>query len=509
MTRKPQPAAREAPPRSYGLPIAYGVFVVLVVAVSPTLDLPAAPIAGLLALATIVYALRKRIYSWRFLLFSVLAMIMFVPARAYALPVPLPFQLEPYRVLWIIGLGVVLWAVFVRGSLRWRQTMIGPGLLFYLFTILVSFAFNASELTRKGLINGAVGGIVTFLMLLVPLVIVRQLLDSESIVKRVLVFLTWSAATVSLFALFEYATRINVFRTYAYFLPLHLLRDELEATTTIGAFRAFGSAQHPIALVVMLATLIPAAIWLANWSDWPKNPINRRIFYGVITLILFAGMMSAISRTAVVVLASMFAVVLLLRPRVASLLAVLSIPPLILVALVRPNVFNTVFLSFLDLDNLVASQYTSPGWAGQGRLADIGPALEIVAQQPFFGSALGSRIVVGENANSFILDNQWLAILMELGILGVVGLALFILTPAVLLIKHAHTPGVPASHRDLAIAVATATIGYAVAMYFFDAFSFIQSFLVLSMLWAVGGWLLTDAAREGEWVATQGVGAAL
>lgn len=98
---------------------------------------------------------------------------------------------------------------------------------------------------------------------------------------------------------------------------------------------------------------------------------------------------------------------------------------------------------------------------------------------------------------------------MELGILGVVGLAIFILTPAVLLIKHAHTPGVPASHRDLAIAVATATIGYAVAMYFFDAFSFIQSFLVLSMLWAVGGWLLTDAAREGEWVATRGVGAAL
>jgi hypothetical protein len=229
---------------------------------------------------------------------------------------------------------------------------------------------------------------------------------------------------------------------------------------------------------------------------------------------MIAGLLVAVSRTGVVVLGVMFLVTLLLRPRLGLVLATLAIPFGVLAAAVVPALFEKTVLSLLDINSLIASQYASPGFRGQGRLADLAPSFAEVAQNPFFGTGPGSRIVIGENANANILDNQWLGTLLESGVVGVAGLVIFFATPIVLLLAFAFRPvapeGAPAAaspwrahpqsarHAQLAFTIAVAVIGYVAGMFFFDAFAFMQTFFVLGILLAVGAWLLTDAGKSGK-----------
>jgi polysaccharide biosynthesis protein PslJ len=481
--------------RNYSLLAAFGALVLLAIGLTVWFGLRPDLVAGSAAAVATVYAFRRQIFSWKFLLFAITAMIMFVPGRAYSLPISLPFQLEPYRLLWALAVVVIFYGLFVSRRRSWRPIAFGWGVATYLLCVLASFAVNGASLAEQGLVGSAVGAVISFLILLIPFFVVRQLLDSEQLVRRFLVFLVWSGVVVSFFALLEYITRTNFFRLYNRVLPLRLLRDELGASTTVGAFRAFGSAQHPIALAVMLSTLVPVAVWLAAHAEWPKNPINRQIVYGLAMIGLFGGIVAAISRTAVVVLGTMFFATLVLKPALAGRLVVAGTPVMVGLALLRPRVFGSVFLSFLDPEALIASQYTSAGWAGQGRLADLAPALAIVAQHPFFGTGLGSRILFGEHANSFILDNQWLGNLMDLGYIGLAGLVVFMLLPVAKLGRYAFVTWEETRFANLAVAIMIATLGYSVAMYFFDAFAFIQSFIVLSLLWAVGGWLLHETPQ--------------
>ncbi len=192
----------------------------------------------------------------------------------------------------------------------------------------------------------------------------------------------------------------------------------------------------------------------------------------------------------------MFLVTLVFHPRVAGVLFALAFPVVLLAAAVLPKVFESMVLSFLDVDSLVASQYTSAGMGGAGRLADLEPAMREVGRLPFFGSGFGSRIVIGDEANAFILDNQFLGTLMETGALGVVGLAVFLLVPPIMLLRFAFTQAAERRHAALALTLAVAMSGYIAAIFFYDAFGFFQTFFILCMLLAAGAWLLTEAPRR-------------
>ena len=82
--------------------------------------------------------------------------------------------------------------------------------------------------------------------------------------------LTWAGVIVSFFALIERVARMNVFLMLGDFLPLTLLREGGDVSRA-GVARAFGSAQHPIALAVALCLLIPLAIYLAKYAGWPSQ----------------------------------------------------------------------------------------------------------------------------------------------------------------------------------------------------------------------------------------------
>ncbi|MFE6256877.1 O-antigen ligase family protein [Agromyces sp. NPDC057865] len=462
--------------------------------------LPPLIAGGALLVLALLVLFRRFVFAWTTALVLLVAVIMFVPARRYAIPIPLPFQLEPYRLVLGIVIVALVVALLTKPDFRWRPIAFGVPIAIMLVTVLVSFLVNGMALANSGLVETAIGGITQLLVMLSVFFAFRQLLRSERDVMLLITVLTWAGVIVSFFALIERVARTNVFLMLGSFLPLTLLREGGDVSRA-GAARAFGSAQHPIALAVALCLLIPLAIYLAKYAVWPRNEINRRLVYAGAIIMLFGGVLAAISRTAVVVLGVMFLITLLLHPRVAAVLFAIAFPVVLLAAVVLPKAFDKMVLSFLDVDSLVASQYQSAGMGGAGRLADLEPAMREVAKQPFFGSGFGSRIVIGDEANSFILDNQFLGTLMETGALGVLGLAVFLLVPPILLLRFAFGQAAKRRHAALAFTVAVAIAGYIAAIFFYDAFGFFQTFFILCMLLAVGAWLLTEAPRRAAAVA--------
>ena len=392
----------------------------------------------------------------------------------------------------MILLVVMIVALLIDPAFTWRPVRFGWAIGIFFATMVLSISVNAIGLAEEGLVGGAMGALANLLLVISVFYVVRQILRTERLVMALLAFLAWSGAVIGLLAMFEKVTRTNVFLMLGNVLPLTLLREEGESLRAGGA-RAYASAQHPIALAVLLCMLIPIAIYLAKHAGRPRNPINRRIVYGIVVFLLLIGVLAAISRTAVVVMGVMFLVTLVFRPRLAGLLFAFALPLLLVGSLILPKVVNELIGSFLDVDSLIASQYTSAGWTGAGRLADLEPAMREAAAYPFFGTGLGSRVVIGDEANAYILDNQVLGTLLEAGAVGVLGLAVLVLVPAITLLVFAFRTRAAPRHAQLAFTIAVSMTGYAAALFFYDAFGFMQTFLLFCMLLAVGAWVLTDA----------------
>jgi len=423
--------------------------------------------------------------------------VMFIPIRRYALPVPLPIALEPYRIVLVVLIVGVLGALVLHPRFQYRPLKFGWAWGLFAFTMLISITTNSTSLIENGQAEMGVAALVNLLLLFSVFFLVRQLLDGPGRVERLLVLLVWCGVFVAFVAVVERFTHVNYFWRLGDILPLEVINEYSQGGRAGGA-RAFGSAQHPIALATLFVLLLPVAAYLAKHARRPYNEVTRFALYSGAFLVLLVGVSSAVSRTSVVAMAAGFLLILLVRPYLAIALGLLAMPLLGVAYAVQPKLIDDLLFSFLDINSLIASQYSSPGSAGAGRLADLEPAMEAFRQDPFFGVGFGSRVVVGPEANAFILDNQYLGTMLDAGVIGVFGILVMYLVPVWMLTRLSLRLDVSRQHRDLALALSCSLVTYAAASYLFDAFNFIQAFYVYSMLAAVGAWLLSQYGRQAS-----------
>lgn len=451
-------------------------------------------IGGVLLVVCGLIVFRRQFFNWTTMLFLTAAVVLFIPIRRYALPIEVGFALEPYRVL-IAGLLVAAAVAFIgRGRGRWKPTVWGWPVAIFLWTMFASLMINSVSLTQSGLITGGFANVFQLGFLLSVIFLTRQMLSTETITMVLLNVIVFGGAVIGFFAFVERITRQNVFLMLANFLPLTILRDDAESIRA-GGNRAYASSQHPIALAVLFCMIIPIAIYLIKYSPWPRFSFTRKLVYIGAMGVTMVGMLSAVSRTGVVTLGAMFLFTLIFWPKIAGILAAVGVPIAVVVGLLLPQLFESMVLSLFDIEGVIASQLTSPGLAGQGRLADLPEAFAEFAAAPLAGTGLGSRIVVGDEANAQILDNQWLGTLLEAGILGIIGLVALLVYPIVRMVHFAFRSDAPLHRKHLAFAIATSTVGYAAAMFFYDAFAFMQTLLLLSILYAVAAWAMTTPAE--------------
>jgi len=188
-------------------------------------------------------------------------------------------------------------------------------------------------------------------------------------------------------------------------------------------------------------------------------------------------------------------VFLWLRPGATKRLWPFLLPALIVVHFALPGTIGGLKASFFPEGGLIANQSQSVGSRGQGRVADLGPALVEWSQNPLLGQGYGSRVVDGDNPNAQILDNQWLGSLLETGLLGILGIAWLFWRSVRLLGRAAKRNDSP--DGSLFVALAASIAAFALGMLTFDAFAFIQVTLFLYILLAFAASALSIEERIG------------
>ena len=184
LRRRTAGGARPARPSRRRIVIAAIVLAVAAIAAVAILP-PLVAGAALLVLALLVI-LRRYVFTWTAASIALVAVIMFVPARRYAIPIPLPFQLEPYRLVLVIVIVALIVAFIINPEMRWRPVAFGWPIAILLVTVLVSFVANGMRLANEGLVETAIGGITQLLLMLAVFTCFRQLLRSERDVMRLI-----------------------------------------------------------------------------------------------------------------------------------------------------------------------------------------------------------------------------------------------------------------------------------------------------------------------------------
>ena len=223
-----------------------------------------------------------------------------------------------------------------------------------------------------------------------------------------------------------------------------------------GFTRAAGTSTHPIEFGVALSMILPLALHFA-FTDVHRHAFVRWLPVGAIAFAIPI----TISRSALV--GVVVALVILLptwpaRRRRLSYLAILAILVVVYVAI--PGMLGTLTRLFTDI---------ATDGSARSRTNSYALALEFIQRSPLLGRGLSTFL-----PQYRILDNQYLGLLIELGVVGTLALlAVF----AVAIVSGFHSrrrssdPTTASLAQSLAAMVAAGAFSFAT----FDAFGFPQA----------------------------------
>ena len=464
--------------------------------------------AALLAVAALLTAAHRVAARWEMLIALLLIVILLIPIKRYEFAVALPFDLEPYRILIAMLVGLWAAALLVDRGIEPRGTFLDRPILLVTLTVIFSVALNPDAITHFDVVGAFVGdelptaipdadqrpfvdvstevakALLFFLSFLLVYYLIASVIRTREAIETLVKLLVVGGAFVALFAVVERRTGFNLFDRLGSVLPLLQFEGSLEAVGRGGGrLRVYGPAQHPIALAALLVVLLPLSVYLAY--------VHRRRVWFLTTALLVLGAMATVSRTGVVMLVVAAVVLGVLRPPALTNLWLFALPALIAVHLAVPGAIGGLRQSFFPSQGIIADQTEYGGRISSRRL---GPQFAIIKEQPAFGQGYGTRVTAGQNRNSRILDNQWLATGVETGLLGVAAWAW--LFGRFVRRAGGEAKRDPGPRGWLLAALAASVAAFALGMLTFDAFSFIQATVVLFVLLALGA--ATLASRE-EW----------
>jgi polysaccharide biosynthesis protein PslJ len=427
------------------------------------------------------------VFTWPNVTAALILLVWLVPIKTYALPIDLPFNLEPYRLFllmlifaWLVGL------IVGRSHLAAdRQARV---LLFLAAVLFATQIVNFEDVNAGSTEPEALKSLSYFLSFIIAFLLVTSTIESLPELDKLVHMLAAGAGVVALFALYDSRAGYNVFDHLHEWIPVLDYHPREVVEERGGRLRVYGSAQHPIALSVALLMAAPMAVYLARRAS---TVTRSRLWIGV-ALLCAAGALATVSRTTMVMAVAMVLLALWLRRK-----AVLRFWPILIVLPVvvhfaAPGALGGLYKSFFPKEGLVASLEGRAGETGSGRFADYGPGLEIWSRSPLIGTGIGEQTVPsdlppgavsGAAAADLTFDNQYLNTLVTTGILGLAAVLWFVWGSVVKLARAARRRvGQPS---DLLAACSIAAVGFAASMAVFDAFYFVQCTLFFFMIVAI------------------------
>jgi polysaccharide biosynthesis protein PslJ len=485
------------PPRGRLLPLLLvGTGVVALLATMPfgTKAMLGGSIVLVAATGAALVESRTPVVTWANALAALILVFWLIPMKTYGLPVDLPFQLEPYR-LFLLLLFVAWIGAMLVGKSGVSAAGHGGPIVVLFFTAVFSLLLNYRDLADLGgSETQAIKPLTFFVGFLFVYLLVSSTTRDQAAIDRLVRTLVGGAAIVALAAIYEATTYYNVFDDLDRWFPFLEKQERDLDSARGGRLRVFASSQHPIALGCALVMMIPLAVYLAERA----RSVWRSRAWLAAGMTLAVASFGTISRTIVVMGLVMMLVWLVLRRRqIVRFWPLLPLLP-VLVHFVAPGAMGAIWKAFFPEEGLVASLGGRAGETGSGRFSDYGAARALWEQAPVFGNGPGSLAYVPveaerrmeeglqtvTSASNLIFDNQYLSMLVEYGIVGVVALAWLTLGTVWKLGRAGRRDHSPLG--DLIALCAISCAGFAASMFLYDTVAFIQVTLVFFVVGALG-----------------------
>ena len=347
----------------------------------------------------------KRLLPWSLAVF--VGAIFLMPIESITLPVHLPFGSTPDRVMIVMIAG--LWfvsLVLVAGPARphLRLTRVHFILFAFFGVVCLGIATNGTQLAT----NLEVGPTVKKLFILASLLTLFVIASSSlrpgeiwSFFQYILVL----GVIVAIAAMIEQRSHSNIFYSlWAKVLPVNPPAN-LDTLDNIGRLSVDGPTVQPLELASLLSMVLPIAIINAINAVTTK----RRLLYLLAAAILLGGAVATSRKTSIV--APLIAVIVLTcyRPRqMIRGLLISALPLFVIVHLAAPGQIGTTISELLP-----------------GHINAVSTTTQRAARYDAVRPDLMSHLLLGRGFASYdpfkyrILDNQYLGLLIGVGLIGV------------------------------------------------------------------------------------------
>ena len=377
--------------------------------------------------------------------------------------------------IFLAFLAALLFGVHSPHSHRHPIQMV---LCLFSVSVLVSYLLMDRGVLTTTQLTGGDRTLIRLAVIAGVVSVAAEWLKSLDDVHRVLRALCWGGAVCGAVAALQFWASVDLSQ-YLRELPGFTLNQDNPAILARGALnRVAGTAITPIELGVVAGMLVPIAVYLAV-NDRDSTRFRR---WTPVVLISLA-VATSVSRSAIISVVLAFGVLLVLMPTLTRLTAlVASMFAVVGAFMAAPGLIGTLASFFSAGSSDSSIQY---------RLVDYPVADRLWEQAPWFGHGGGTYIPVD---SLYIFDNQYLMTLVELGLFGLVAVAVFFFVPAAAALIARARSRVP-ELRQLCAALAGAGLAAAASSFTFDSLSFPMFVNVYALVIGLIGacWRLTLA----------------
>ncbi|MEV4176199.1 O-antigen ligase family protein [Nonomuraea sp. NPDC049709] len=404
--------------------------------------------------------------------------LMIVPARLVLRLLPL--SLTPAN---IVSLGAaLLWLcaqlTLTLGVAKGR-TPVRTALFAYFTAMVATYGFTTAGFLESDELNMADHAFVLIIASVgIGLTVcdgVRGFRRLDFLLKTVVV----AGTVMSLIGAFQFLLSIDL-TTY---LELPILRYTSEDTFVLERAelrRVAATAGHPIEFGVTCAMILPLGVHLATKARLRGQPALR---WWVCTLLIGCGLMFSVSRSAMLSLAVVGAVLFAgwpARRRVQALIVAAGF--LVVIRLAAPGLINAILGLFTNLGYDPSIQY---------RTHDYAVASQEIGRHFWLGRGMGTWYAPKHQ----IFDNQYILSMVETGLFGTLTFAGLFVVAFYSALKARYLSADPGV-RDLGLTIAACLVVPLVGSFTFDLIAFATATGLSFLLVGAAGALLRAARAE-------------
>jgi hypothetical protein len=407
-----------------------------------------------------------------------IALLLLIPSRLLVPGLP-----DVGRPALIVCLVMFAWWVLVRLTSS-RLVLAGPqpirwAIWAFALSMVISYAIGQLRGLSTLEANGANNEMLWFCTFMGVALMTADGISNWLRLHVVLRTLVVCGAIMAGIGLIQYVTKIDITQ-YLNIPGLVSKRAALGFEDRGDGIRVASTATHYIELSAALATILPFGIHYAIFTKERKP----RIWYTIAALTIAAGIAVTISRTGMLALGIvLFTIFPVWTWRLRYNVFIVIGSALAAFAVIQPGLLKTLTSLFDD---------PSQNPAFTVREARYPYVFHFVDQRPWFGRGTGTYV----NPQYWVLDNQWLDLLITNGIVGVTIVALVHITGVTVGILAARRARTMELKSICAAAVAGQFIAPVVAGTF-DSFAFMTYSTLIALTLGLCGtvWRLTHPAR--------------